>query len=92
MVACLKRPDGRIEPAQFLLSREDVIDLLRLADSGTKFPKSTLDRYRKLGLRSHKIGRRVWIRLDELIAFLDAHHTRLRVGKAEWNRHQPYVQ
>ena len=87
----LKRPDGRIEPAQFLLSNEDLIDLLRLADSGTRFPICTIQRYRKLGLQSVRIGKRVWYRLDDVVKWLDEHHTRLRVGKPHRNTWHPYA-
>jgi hypothetical protein len=76
-VVVLRRPDGTTEPAPFLMDREDLAALLRLHDCGIRFPEKTIRRYRRLGLRSVRIGRRVWFRLDDVLRFLDAQQDRL---------------
>ena len=68
------------EPAPFLLNSDEVIRFFRLADSKTKFPKKSIQRYRKLGLRTVRVGRRVWYRLDDLLRFLDRQQERLSIG------------
>lgn len=70
--------DGAPRLAPFLLAEADLIDLFRLAESRTKFPRKTIQRYRKLGLRSVRVGRRVWFRLDDVLRFLDERQERLR--------------
>ncbi|MEQ9095395.1 MAG: hypothetical protein RIE32_03945 [Phycisphaerales bacterium] len=49
---------------------DDLIDFLRLHDIA--HPRASIYRYRKLGLRSVRVGRRVWFRLDDVLAFLEA--------------------
>lgn len=63
--------DGRARLAPYLLSPSDLIDLLRLRDSGTRFPAATIRRYRKLGLPTVRVGRRVWFRLPDILIWLD---------------------
>lgn len=63
--------DGEPRPAPYLLSAEDVADLLRLRDSRTKFPSKTLQRYRRMGLRSVRAGRKTWYALPDVLDFLD---------------------
>ena len=65
-------------PAPFLMNREDVIRFFRLHDGkGTKFPAKTIQRYRRMGLKTVRIGRRVWFRLDDVLRFLDGQQERL---------------
>lgn len=64
-------------PAPFLMSLQEVIAFFRLHDSQTKFPSKTIQRYRRLGLRATRIGRRVWFRLDDVLRFLDQQQNRL---------------
>ncbi len=54
-------------PAPFLMGLEDVIDFFRLRESRTKFPAKTIQRYRKLGLKAVRVGRRRWFRLDDVM-------------------------
>ncbi len=70
-------------PAPFLMSRDEVIRFLRLNDSRTKFPAKALQRYRQLGLRTVRIGRCAWYRLDDVLRFLDGQQARLAIQKAE---------
>ena len=65
------------EPAPFLMNADEVSRLFRLADSKTKFPRKTVRRYRRLGLRTVRVGRRVWFRLDDVLRFLDRQQSRL---------------
>ena len=46
------------KPAPFLLNGDEVAAFLRLQDSGTKFPKKTPQRYRRMGMRTVRVGRR----------------------------------
>ena len=64
-------------PAPFLLSRDEVIRFLRLNDSRTRFPAKAIQRYRGMGLRTVRVGRCVWYRLDDVLRFLDAQQTRV---------------
>ena len=64
-------------PAPFVMSGDDVAAFFRLAESKTKFPEKTLQRYRKMGLKTVRIGRRVWYRLDDVLRFLDGQQDRL---------------
>lgn len=79
-VVLISNADGVTRPAPFLLSRDDLTDLLRLHDSKTKFPSKTIQRYRKLGLPSIRVGRRVWFRLDDVLGFLDRQQKRLHAA------------
>jgi hypothetical protein len=63
--------DGRARLAPYLLSAEDVADLFRLRDSGTRFPRATIRRYRERGLPTVRVGRRVWFRLPDVLQWLD---------------------
>jgi hypothetical protein len=63
-------------PAPFLMSRDEAIRFLRLNDSRTKFPASAIQRYRKMGLQTVRIGRCVWFRLDDVLRFLDDQQAR----------------
>ena len=69
--------DGIARPAPFLMSESDVADFFRLADSKTKFPAKTIQRYRQLGLRSVRVGRRRWFTLPDVLDFLDRQQDRL---------------
>ena len=64
-------------PAPFLMHRDELVALLRLNDERTKFTSKTIQRYRKLGLRSVRVGRRVCFRLDDVLRFLDQQQRRL---------------
>lgn len=63
--------DGCARLAPYLLSAADVADLFRLRDSGTRFPKATIRRYRKRGLPTVRVGRRVWFRLPDVLLWLE---------------------
>lgn len=76
-VVFLMRPDGRAYPCPFLMSLDDVTAFFRLAESRTRFPRKTIERYRALGLRTVRVGRRVWFRLDDVLRFLDEQQERL---------------
>lgn len=69
--------DGIARPAPFLMSETDVADFFRLADSKTKFPTKTIQRYRQLGLRSVRVGRRRWFTLPDVLEFLDRQQDRV---------------
>ena len=77
-VILIQYPDGIMRPAPFLMKQEEVAAFFRLHESKTKFPKKTIQRYRQMGLRSVRVGRRVWIRLDDVLRFLDEQQDRLR--------------
>lgn len=66
----LHAEDGSVRLAPWLLSEQELYRLLRLADSGVGFPRATVARYRKLGLRSVKVSRRRWYTLADVLAFL----------------------
>jgi hypothetical protein len=70
-------------PAPFLMDRGEVIRFLRLNASGTRFPAKAIQRYRHLGLKTLRIGRCVWFRLDDVLRFMDRQQARMRaaVGK-----------
>ena len=74
-------PDGVRRPTPFLMSRDDLAALFRLHDSGTRFPRATINRYRRMGLKSVRIGRRVWFRLDDVLRFLDEQQMRFEASK-----------
>ncbi len=59
------------------MSLDEVIAFFRLNKSKTKFPSKTIQRYRSMGLKTVRIGRRVWFRLDDVLCFLDRQQTRL---------------
>ncbi len=67
-------------PAPFLMNRDEMAAFFRLQDSRTKFPAKTLQRYRKMGLKTVREGRRVWFRLDDVLRFLDRQQDRLTHG------------
>ncbi len=69
-VAC-HAEDGSVRLAPWLLSEQELYRLLRLGDSGVRFPRATIARYRKLGLRSVKVSRRRWYTLADVLDFLD---------------------
>ena len=71
--------------APFLMSRDEVIRFFRLHQSGTRFPAKAIQRYRHLGLRTVRIGRCAWYRLDDALRFLDGQQNRLpgRTGQNE---------
>ena len=64
-------------PAPFLMSLAEVVRFFRLHDSKTKFPEKSIQRYRRMGLRTVRIGRRIWFRLDDVLCFLDQQQERL---------------
>ena len=64
--------EGRSRLCPWLLSVDDVADLFRLHDSGTRFPRATIARYRRMGLRSVRVGRRVWFMLPDVLRFLES--------------------
>ena len=66
------------EPAPFLMSREEVIRFFRLAEGRTKFPAKTIQRYRRLGLKTVRVGRSIWFPLDDVLRFLDHQQRRLQ--------------
>lgn len=73
---------GSARPAPFLMSEADVVDFFRLGESATKFPSKTIQRYRRMGLRSVRVGRRRWFTLPDVLDFLDKQQVRLTgVGK-----------
>jgi len=79
-VVFLMRPDGTVEPCPFLMSIGDVTAFFRLADSGTRHPRKTIERYRTMGLESVRVGRRTWFRLDDVLRFLDQQQERLEAS------------
>ena len=64
-------------PAPFLMNRDEVAAFFRLHDSRTKFPAKTIQRYRRMGLKTVRVGRRVFFRLDDVLRFLDRQQERL---------------
>jgi hypothetical protein len=61
--------------APFLMDDADLIDLFRLHQ--TRFPRATLNRYRRMGgLRGVRVGRRKYVRLDDALRFLDRQRDR----------------
>jgi len=64
-------------PAPFLMSRDEVIRFLRLHQSGTRFPAKAIQRYRRMGLRTVRVGRCAWYRLDDVLRFLDGQQDRI---------------
>ena len=76
-IVFIENANGVTRPAPFLMSRDDLSDFLRLHDSKTKFPSKTIQRYRKIGLPSIRVGRRVWFRLDDVLQFLDKQQERV---------------
>ena len=72
--------DGVNRPAPFLMNRDEMLGFLRLNDGSIKFPLKSLQRYRRMGLRSVRIGRRVWFRVDDVLRFLD--HQQERADQA----------
>jgi len=77
-IIMLQHPDGTTRPAPFLMGPEEVAAFFRLHESKTKFFEKTIQRYRRMGLRTVRIGRRVWFRLDDVLRFLDEQQDRLR--------------
>lgn len=77
-VAFMRTQAGSIEPCPYLLTREELIAFLRLHESRTRFPKSTIARYRRLGLRTVRVGRRVWYALPDVLDFIDAQQVRVQ--------------
>lgn len=76
-------PDGTPRPAPFLMTLDDLTDLLRLRDSGVRFPCRTIRRYRQMGLRTVRVGRCIFVRLDDALAFLNAQQDRLAAKRCE---------
>lgn len=66
--------DGTPRLSPWLLSRDDVADLFRLHDSKIRFPRATIARYRRMGLRTVRVGRRTWYTLPDVLAFLESSH------------------
>jgi hypothetical protein len=77
-VVVIRHADGTTQPAPFLMRPDEVSAFFRLHESKTKFPEKTIQRYRRMGLRTVRIGRRVWFRLDDVLRFLDEQQDRLR--------------
>jgi hypothetical protein len=65
-------PDGR--PAPLILTEEELVILLRLDENsgGPKNPAYTLAYYRKHGLRSIQMGKRIRYYLPDVIEFLES--------------------
>ncbi len=76
-VAFMRTQAGSIEPCPYLLTRDELIGFLRLNESRTRFPKSTIARYRRLGLRTVRVGRRVWYALPDVLEFIDRQQVRV---------------
>ncbi len=77
-VVVIHYADGTTQPAPFLMRADEVAAFFRLHESKTKFPEKTIQRYRRIGLRTVRVGRRVWFRLDDVLRFLDDQQDRLR--------------
>lgn len=77
-VVVIRHADGTTQPAPFLMRQDEVAAFFRLHESKTKFPEKTIQRYRRMGLRTVRVGRRVWFRLDDVLRFLDQQQDRLR--------------
>jgi len=69
--------DGTPRLCPWLLSLDDVADLFRLHDSKTRFPKATIARYRRMGLRTVRVGRRTWYTLPDVLTFISSGTERL---------------
>ena len=77
-IPCMAGVDGSPpEPAPFLMNQDEVVRFFRLHDSKTKFTAKTIQRYRRMGLKTVRIGRRVWFRLDDVLRFSDQQQDRL---------------
>lgn len=68
---------GGSRPCPFLMSMDDVVAFFRHHESMTKFPAKTVERYRRLGLRTVRVGRRRWFALPDVLDFLDRQQDRL---------------
>ncbi len=77
-VVVIHHADGTTQPVPFLMRADEVAAFFRLHESKTKFPEKTIQRYRRMGLRTVRVGRRVWFRLDDVLRFLDERQDRLR--------------
>jgi hypothetical protein len=80
-VAFARWADGTTTPAPFLLSVAELTAFLRRGES-VRFPSKTIARYRSMGLRAVRVGRRVWFRLDDVLRFLDAQQARVPSDRA----------
>ncbi len=76
-VVFMRTQAGSVEPCPYLMTRDELIAFLRLHESRTRFPKSTVARYRRLGLRTVRVGRRVWYALPDVLDFIDGQQERL---------------
>lgn len=76
-VAFMRTQSGSIEPCPYLMTRDELIAFLRLNESRTRFPTSTIARYRRLGLRTVRVGRRVWYALPDVLDFIDRQQGRV---------------
>ncbi len=77
-IPCIAGVDGSPPtPAPFLMSMDEVARFFRLHDSKTKFPAKSIQRYRRMGLETVRVGRCVWFRLDDVLRFLDRQQARL---------------
>ena len=64
-------PDGRICPP--IMTRDEVIELLRLREAGSTKPEYCLERLRNSGkLPAVRISKRSVYRLSDVLAFLEA--------------------
>ena len=68
----------------FLMDVDQVAQFLRLSDN--RFPRKSIERYRRLGLQAVRVGRRKFFRLDRVLEFLDRQEQRLETGR---NREDP---
>jgi hypothetical protein len=62
--------EGVTRPVPVLLSAEETLAVLRFGDMDVRFPRAALARYRRLGLRSVRVGKRTWFTLPDVLAFL----------------------
>lgn len=76
-VPFMRTPGGEVVPCPYLMTVDELIGFLRLHESRTRFPKSTIARYRRLGLRTVRVGRRAWYALPDVLDFIDAQQSRL---------------
>jgi len=67
-------------PAPFLMNQAELIRFFRLHETHTRFPAKTIQRYRRMGLQTVRIGRAVWYRLDDVLRFLDRQQDRLNAS------------
>ena len=79
-VAFMRTPGGETAPCPYLMTVDELIGFLRLHESRTRFPKSTIARYRRLGLRTVRVGRRAWYALPDVLDFLDGQQVRVAGG------------